>query len=567
MKKLTYFFLFIPVLFLAFFYLLPLLKILGVGLVGGWQAFEGIDVNRVLGVVQFTIVQAAVSSALTILLGIPAAYLFYRYQFPHKDLLYMLTAVPFMLPTVVVASGFNGLAGPSGLVNTIFKILSGEPKPILEFTGTLAAILVAHVFYNTTVVIRMVRGSLERQDPSLVAAARTLGATQWQAFRWVTLPSLLPAAAASAFMVFFFDFTSFGVVLMLGGAKFSTLEVEIYNQTMRFLNLPYASLLSLIQVGFTAIFAVFYSRLSSSRSGASARIKWNIAHLPKTGAEKLAAGVGVSTLWLFFTLPVLALPVRSITNLEAIVRDGFDWQRLITVQHYVGLFFNPRDSYFYVPPFQALFNSLMFGGGTIALSLLIGLPTALIISRRASLQSWIEPLFILPLGTSSVTLGLGYLLFFNRPLWGADSLIASPWLLPFAHTAIALPFVLRNLLAGIQAIPPSYHQAARVLGASPRQILASIDLPILRGAIVRSAAFAFTISLGEFGATSLIGRPQYPTLPTAIYRLISQPGAANFGQAMALSTILFVLCAAGIYLIEREGANQPVASNREDNGF
>jgi thiamine transport system permease protein len=82
-------------------------------------------------------------------------------------------------------------------------------------------------------------------------------------------------------------------------------------------------------------------------------------------------------------------------------------------------------------------------------------------------------------------------------------------------------------------------------------VFRTVDLPLVGRALLVAATFAFTISLGEFGATSLISRPEFPTIPLMIYRFISQPGAINYGQAMALSTILMVVTAIGLILIER----------------
>ena len=88
------------------------------------------------------------------------------------------------------------------------------------------------------------------------------------------------------------------------------------------------------------------------------------------------------------------------------------------------------------------------------------------------------------------------------------------------------------------------------LGASPRRITREIDLPLIGRAMLVAATFAFTISIGEFGASSLITRPEYPTVPIVIYRLLSRPGALNYGQAMALSTILMITTMAGMLIME-----------------
>ena len=126
-----------------------------------------------------------------------------------------------------------------------------------------------------------------------------------------------------------------------------------------------------------------------------------------------------------------------------------------------------------------------------------------------------------------------------------------PLLVPLAHTLVALPFVIRILQPAIASIPERLRQAAAALGASPFGVWQSVDWPILRRASLSAATFAFTISLGEFGATSLLSRPEYPTLPIAIYRFLSQPGGSNYGQAMAMASLLMVLAFMGILLLEK----------------
>jgi thiamine transport system permease protein len=184
------------------------------------------------------------------------------------------------------------------------------------------------------------------------------------------------------------------------------------------------------------------------------------------------------------------------------------------------------------------------------LALAIGLPTAWVLARHAD-SSWgrlLDPLLMLPLGTSAVTLGLGFIVALDHP---PLDLRASPLLVPLAHTLVAFPFVVRSLAPSLRSIRPRFHQAAATLGATPWQVFRLVDLPLAGRALLVAATFAFTVSLGEFGATALIARPEYPTIPVAIYRLISQPGALFYGQAMALSTLLMLVTAAGMLAIER----------------
>jgi len=190
----------------------------------------------------------------------------------------------------------------------------------------------------------------------------------------------------------------------------------------------------------------------------------------------------------------------------------------------------------------------------VALSLLLGFPAASALVRSNRVTKFLDPLIMLPLGVSAVTVGLGYIITYNKPLsLAGDSLplIASPLIIPLAHTVIALPFVIRTLQPALASIPERLRQAAANLGASRLRAWRAVDLPIISRAALSAATFAFTVSLGEFGAATLLTRPEFPTLPVAIARFLTQPGGLNYGQAMAMSTILMAVTLLGILLIER----------------
>ena len=521
-------------LLIAFFY--PLWRILALTLDS--QTLTTQNLLLAFDVLLFTFYQAVLSTLLTLLLGLPAAYLFARYDFRGKSLLRALTAVPFMLPTVVVAAGFNALLGQRGLINNLIHPSSFTLHPFI-------AILIAHVFYNMTIIVRVVGNALSSLDPKLEAAARSLGADPSRVWWNVTFPLLRPSLLASTLLVFLFDFTSFGVVLLLGGSQYATLEVEIYLQVLRLPNLPLAALLSVIQLICTILFSVLYSYFASRSTIQTApRSAESNIRKPKTLREKLFVAAFSFLLSAFFLLPLSALPIRSLFRLEADRGQRGEVQYGFTADYYKELFVNRRGSVFYVPPIRATVNSLGYAGGTVALSLLLGFPAAFALAKPTRLERILDPLIMLPLGSSTVMLGLGFILSYGA--W-----LTSPLLVPFAHTLVALPFVIRALQPAIASIPQRLRQAASSLGASPLEVWKNIDLPILRRATLAAATFAFTISLGEFGATLLIARPEYPTIPVAIERFFSQPGGLNYGQAMAMGTILMVLTIASILLIER----------------
>jgi thiamine transport system permease protein len=388
----------------------------------------------------------------------------------------------------------------------------------------------------------VVGNALSSLDPKLEQAARSLGADSWRVWWNVTLPLLRPSLLAASLLVFLFDFTSFGVILLLGGPQFSTLEVEIYLRVLRLPNLPLAALLSIIQLICTIIFSAVYSYFSSRSTiqltPRSTYIK------PKNFKQKLFVTSLALLLTFFFLLPLSALPFRSLFRLEADRGQRGEVQYGLTADYYTELFVNRRGSVFYVPPIRATANSLGYAGATVIISLLLGFPAAFALAKPTRLERILDPVIMLPLGSSAVMLGLGFIISYGRYL-------TSPWLVPFAHSLVALPFVIRTLQPAIASIPLRLRQAASSLGASPLEVWKNIDFPILRRATLAAATFAFTVSLGEFGATLLISRPEYPTIPVAIERFLSQPGGLNYGQAMAMATILMLLTLTSILLIEK----------------
>jgi thiamine transport system permease protein len=246
----------------------------------------------------------------------------------------------------------------------------------------------------------------------------------------------------------------------------------------------------------------------------------------------------------FFILPLISIPLRSIIRLEADRGQRGQVQYGLTTDYYAELFINRRDSVFYVPPIQAAANSLGYASATVILSFLLGFPAATALAKPGRLEKNLDPVLMLPLGASAVTLGLGFIISFG-------ALLINPLLVPLVHTLIALPFVIRTLQPAIASIPERLRQAAASLGASPFRVRQNVDWQILRRATLSAATFAFTISLGEFGATLLIARPDYPTIPVAIGRFLSQPGGLNYGQAMAMATLLLFITTACIMLIEK----------------
>lgn len=522
----------IPLAFLAVFFAYPVTAIVLRGLRPGGEWDLG-ALNDVLTepslrrVLWFTSWQAALSTLLTVVVALPAAYCFARLDFAGKRLLWALLIVPFVLPTVVVGAAFLSLVGPRSPLG-------------VDLQGTVWAILLAHVFFNYAVVVRTVGGLWMHLDPHLEEAARVLGASRWQSFCRVTWPLLRPAVAAASSIVFLFTFTSFGVVLILGGPRHRTLEVEIYTQTARLLNLDTAAVLALVQLAAVLVVLVVYARYQESRAVSQRLRPAAETARPLAGwRDRILLGANLAVIGVLLVAPLAVLAGRSLST-----PNGWG------VDAYQALGSSRRGSVLFVEPLEAVRNSLLFAGSAMVIALVVGAMASFAIagSGAARYTRWIDTFLMIPLGTSAVTVGFGFLIALDRPpLDLRDSLL----LLPIAHALVAVPFVIRLLVPTLRSIDPELRDAAAVLGAPPARVWREVDLPLVGRALLASAGFAFAVSLGEFGATVFLARSDWPTLPIAIYRFLGQPGPLNFAQAAALSTILMGLTAVVMLVIER----------------
>ncbi|NED32249.1 iron ABC transporter permease [Streptomyces sp. SID8499] len=522
----------LPVAFFAVFFAYPVAAIVrrGLRVDGAWQFGRFADVlgdQGIRHVLWFTTWQALASTALTLLIALPGAYVLARFDFPGRQVLRAVVTVPFVLPTVVVGTAFLALLGHGGLLDQLWGV---------RLDTTVWAILLAHVFFNYAVVVRTVGGLWAQLDPRQEEAARMLGASPLTAWRKVTLPALAPAVAAAALMVFLFTFTSFGIVQILGGPAFSTLEVEIYRQTSEIFDLSTAAVLTLVQFAAVGAILAVHAWTVRRRESALKLVDAALTARRPRGAGQWALLAGVlATIALLLLLPLAVLVQRSLTA------PGFGYYRALT---------DPDGGVFLVAPITAIGTSLSYAAAATAIALVIGSLAAAALTRRDAgrLVRGFDALLMLPLGVSAVTVGFGFLIALDKPPLD----LRQSWILvPLAQALVGVPFVVRTMLPVLRAVDVRLREAAAVLGASPWRVWREVDLPMVRRALLVAAGFAFAVSLGEFGATVFIARPDNPTLPVAVARLLSRPGDLNYGQAMALSTILMLVCAVALLLLER----------------
>jgi thiamine transport system permease protein len=520
----------IPLAVLAVFFALPVSGMVSRGLWPGGRLDPGgvLDVlgrPRVHRVLWFTLWSAGLATLVTVLVGVPVSYVLYRLAFPGRQVLRALVSMPFVLPTVVVGVAFRTLLAEAG------------PLGGLGVDGTPVAIIMALVFFNISVVVRTVGGVWEGLDRRPEEAAAALGATPPQVFRTVTVPSLTPAILSAASVVFLFCSTAFGVVLTLGGLRYATVETEIYLLTTQFLDLQAAAALSLLQLVVVIALLLVTSRTKAARLGREA------VSPRRPGRRDLPWLAATAVVVLFLVLPVATLVVRSL-------RVDAAW----SLVNYRNLGSVGDNSALLVPVTQALLNSLRIAVDATLLAIGLGFIVSVIVSRvprgageRRALGV-LDGLFMLPLGVSAVTVGFGFLITLDRP---PLDLRSSGILVPIAQAMVALPLVVRTVAPVLRSIDDRQHQAAASLGAGPLRVLATVDVPLVWRPLLAGTGLAFAVSLGEFGATSFLARPDFPTLPVVVFHLIGRPGAENFGMALAASVVLAAVTVLVMGVVER----------------
>jgi len=522
--------------FLLVFFYLPMADVLKLGL---WEngptpryLFSIFNNPYHRWVVLFTIGQALASTVLTLILGLPGAYIFAKYDFPGKRVIKALLTVPFVMPGVMVALGFILLFGKDGFITHIL----GRDLGVIY---TWKAILLAHAFYNFPVVVRMVSSLWQRVNPHYEEMAKTLGARGFRLFWKVTLPLISPAIFASAMLTFVFCFLSFSVPLILGGYRYVTIEVDIFSTVMTLLDFRTGSALAVVQITLSALFMYLYLR---SLDAYSKREEQRVLQRPrKLGLKDLFSlrGLGI-------VLYSLLVFIFIVAPLLAIVYDSLLVNGHLGLENYRRVFSTEYNPMFGVSTLGAIRNSLLFGFTTVVISVLVALPLAYLLNRwNFRGKRVLDVLVMLPLASSPVTVALGYVMAFQ-----STPLYYTFWIVAIVHSIIAYPFVFRSLSTGLGKIKRNLREAALTLGANEWRAFLKVELPLALGSLVVGAVFAFAMSIAELGATYMLATPEYTTMTIAVYKFL---GARQFGPASALAVLLMVVSAVGFIVIERIG--------------
>ncbi len=520
-----------PVVGLAVFYAWPFGTLLAEALTGE-AVRDTLSRRSTWDVAWFTLWQAVVSTAVTVVVGLAPAWIVARYAFPGRRLLVGLLTALFVLPTVVMGAALLALLPD-------------------RFDRTAWAIIAAHVLFNLAVVVRTVGAVWEQLPTDMEAAAATLGASRARVLREITLPLLRPALIAAAAVVFLFTFTSFGVIRILGSAGTRTLEVEIWRRATRLGEIDAAAVLAVLQLVILAA-VVAWSAAAQRRSSRALDIRPSQARRrPRPGAERrtvLAVALGTAAVAL---APLAALALRSLSTPTGWSTTA--WTDLGRAEFRPGIRLG-------IDPAEAIGNSLRTTFWATTFAVTMGALASLAIAAARRGGRLLDAGLLLPLGTSAVTIGFGMLITFDVPPvdWRA-----SWWLVPVGHALVAVPFVVRTVLGVLRSVDPRLTQAAATLGAGPVRAWRETVVPYLWKPLGVGAALAAAISLGEFGATSFLSRTGGETVPIAIEQLVGRTGSLLQAQGYVLATLLAVTTIVIVGVVDRVQALGPSPTRRE----
>lgn len=535
----------IPATFLFFFYILPMISILSY-ISDLLPSIQTIFSSLNFTILKFTLFQSLLSTILAVLIGFPGAYFFGRYKLPLHRFWKSLFTVPFVIPPIVVVIGFIITFGPNGIINNFFADYFNLDEPIIEIYNTFQGILLAHVFYNTPVAIRIIGAAWQNIDKEQENVAKTLGASPIVIFFRIQLPQLIPAILTSSMLIFLYCFTSFGIPLAIGGVKYRTIEVQIY-KTARQLKFNEASILALFQILFASIIAFPYFIYSNKRIGTS---KEDIHTINESIFQNHLRAI-MFILYFVFLMIILVLPLTSI------ILESFKTSNGLGLDNYTQLLSDRYLSEIGTSAAIQLKNTLIFALSASVLALMLGITTTIVSRsfrtklypdlRIKTFNSVLSLLIILPMVTSGVIYALGLIITYSNTFLLNDYV----WLIIIiAQVLIAYPFVNRTLESALNEVSSEFREVSRSLGKSPFRTFFTVELPQIKSSIIVAFTFAFAIAVGEFGATNFLARSDYSTMTVGIYNFL---GHRQFGTAAAMASVLIAFCTFSFLIIDKFG--------------
>ena len=487
---------------------------------GGAAVLDVLKDDYTYHLLRFTVLQAFLSALISVAAALPFAAFFSHYAFPGRRAMLALSQLSFTIPSILVVLGFVIWYGNNGYLNNALRSIMDVSYTPFKVLYSFRAIILAHVYLNFPVAFALITASWTTLPENGETAAATLGSGRLKTFLRVTLPSLRGSVASAFILIFLFCFSSFAIVMVLGGnPAYSTLEVEIYRRVHVDVDLPAASALSFAAFIINSILLLLTSlgRKAGRREGRSRTLK------KASGPSALGALVLSLVMLVFLLPPMISIVVRAFYTKDGILSMKA-WDGIIN--RGFGLIGGALD---------AVLLSLLIGLSVAFLATWLSGAIAMYAAKRGS--RLLPFLSSLPMAAGSVTMGLGFIFVasFVTTALKINGGFLSVLFIIAAHLVIVMPFAVRTMTPGARLLSPSLSSASYTLGAGTGRTYRKVERPLLAPYRRKAFAFSFALSLGEVNATLMLSSGNVETLPVLIYRLI---GSYDYQGAAALGTVL-----------------------------
>ncbi|MFN3671580.1 MAG: ABC transporter permease [Bosea sp. (in: a-proteobacteria)] len=495
--------------------------------------------NTNCGVAWNTLILAVLCGVITTLLGLACALLILRTGMPGKRLMRALTVLPIITPPFVIGLALILLFGRSGLFSNLLYEWFEAPRS--RWIYGLPGVLLAQVLAFAPIAFLVLIGVVQGISPSLEEASQTLGARRWQTFSTVTWPLLRPGLANAFLLGFVESMADFGNPLVLGG-NFEVLSTKIFFAVVGAAhNEGQAAVLAIVLLGFTL--GAFW--LQQSWLGGK-----SYTTVTGKGDSGLPTPLPRRVTWLAALVIVPWVALTFIIYLVILIGGfvkamGRDYTP--TLQHYLTGFsidFS-RGVHFDGAAWDSFFTTIKIAAISAPLTALIGLLTAYLLTRQKFAgRGLLEFATMLSFAIPGTVLGVAYILAFNVP---PIEITGTGLILIIAFVFRNMPVGVRSGIAGLSQIDKSLDEASTTLRARSFTTLWRVMLPLLRPALVAALVYSFVRSMTAVSAVIFLVSAEY-NLATAY--IVGRVEAGEFGLAIAYSSVLIVVMALGIGLIQ-----------------
>ena len=474
---------------------------------------------------------AIAACVLSLILGVPLAYLYNMYEIKGRKTLQMLIILSSMSAPFIGAYAWVKLLGRAGVITKFIKAITGITIPsIYGFNGILL-VLSLKLF---PLVFLYVSGALKNVDNSLLEASANMGISGAKRFFKVVLPLCMPSILAATLMVFMRAIADFGTPLMIGEG-YTTFPVIIYNEYVGEVgtNHNFASAIAVLAILITLGFFLIQRYLTNRNSFSMSAMH----HIERTKAKPVMNilihlyAYGLVAIALLPQVYLIYLSFRKTNPGGEVFQPGFS-----------------LDSYRYV--FDRMGNTIwntirICGSALILIIALAVLISYLTVRRRNVLNACIDTLSMVPYIIPGAVVGISLILAFNNPVL---PLVGTATIMIVSMCIRRIPYTIRSSVAILAQIPLSIDEAAESLGAGKVKTLLKVTLPMMFSGVFAGAVMSWVTLITELSSSLLLYSFRTQTLNVAVYKAV---GNGTDGRACALATIVTVFTVISLLIFNK----------------